>query len=265
MTKTHKAGVAKPRGSARKAVVAAQTRRDPDAWEQRAFPAAREKQHSFTEPATVKIGDASVDPPHTDIEGYQALLAAALGSRSPTWITSSINSLILTSHPKSATAPQEDRINTALAFMSDIAPQNTVEAALGMQMLATHDMAIEMLRRVRHADMLPQMEAYGNLATKLSRTFTSQMEALAKLRRGGEQVVKYIHVHEGGQAVVAGTINQGAGGSGIGKGDVQPHEQGTSGTALPCPDPIRDGMPFASDAERAVSPTRRPKSGGAGG
>jgi hypothetical protein len=41
------------------------------------------------------------------------------------------------------------------------------------------------------------------------RTFTAQTEALAKIRRKGEQTVKVVHVYPGGQAVVAETINQG--------------------------------------------------------
>ena len=50
---------------------------------------------------------------------------------------------------------------------------------------------------------------FGNLATKLSRTFTAQLKALADHRRGGEQVVRHIHVYQGGQAVVAETVNVG--------------------------------------------------------
>jgi len=40
-----------------------------------------------------------------------------------------------------------------------------------------------------------QMQAHGALATKLLRTFTSQTEALAKIKRGGEQTVRVEHVH----------------------------------------------------------------------
>ena len=49
------------------------------------------------------------------------------------------------------------------------------------------------------------------MANKFMRTFTSQVEALAKLRRGGEQIVKHVYVQEGGQAVIAGTVNTGGG------------------------------------------------------
>jgi hypothetical protein len=113
--------------------------------------------------------------------------------------------------------------NAALAFMSDVAPENTVEAALAVQMYATHDLSMEMMRRAKQTEDRAALNEFANIATKLARTFTTQLETLSKLRRGGEQVVKYVHVHEGGQAVVAGTIHQG--GRVNGKGSDQPHGQ----------------------------------------
>jgi hypothetical protein len=53
------------------------------------------------------------------------------------------------------------------------------------------------------------------MANKLLRTFTMQAETLAKLQRGGEQVVKVVHVHPGAQAIV-GNITTGANGAGGG-------------------------------------------------
>ena len=52
-------------------------------------------------------------------------------------------------------------------------------------------------------------EATGNMAVKLLRTFALQAEALAKLQRKGEQIVKVVHVHPGGQAIV-GNVSTGA-------------------------------------------------------
>jgi hypothetical protein len=42
------------------------------------------------------------------------------------------------------------------------------------------------------------------MATKMMRTYITQVEALNKLRRGGEQTVRveHVHVHPGGQAIV---------------------------------------------------------------
>ena len=236
---------------------------EPSAWQKKAFPAALEKTRSFAEPAMVKVvhdeDGAGIHNPHNDLEGHTALLSAALGSRSEEWTRVGINHLITTTHPTSMTGVDEAKLNAALAFMTDIAPRNTVEAALGMQMLATHETAMEMMRRARNADFLPQMEAYGNLATKLTRTFTTQMEALAKLRRGGEQTVKHVYVNEGGQAVFAGTINQG----GVdGKSAEQCHAAGATPrcAALRSPDEERKGVPLPLDGERAMSYARRDQS-----
>ena len=77
------------------------------------------------------------------------------------------------------------------------------------------------------SDMFPHAMGFGQLANKFMRTFTAQSEALAKLRRGGEQIVKYIHVHEGGQAVVAGTINQNRGSRNLESGE-QPYGANTT-------------------------------------
>jgi hypothetical protein len=54
---------------------------------------------------------------------------------------------------------------------------------------------MEMLGRARRAELLVQMQTYGAMATKLLRRFTAQTEALAKLKRGGEQTVRVEHVH----------------------------------------------------------------------
>ncbi len=67
------------------------------------------------------------------------------------------------------------------------------------------------LRSMR-VDQIPQFDSAGNMAVKLLRTFTMQVEALAKLQRGGEQVVKVVHVHPGAQAIV-GNITTGANGA----------------------------------------------------
>ena len=51
---------------------------------------------------------------------------------------------------------------------------------------------------------------------KLLRTFTVQIEALAKLKRGGEQTVRveHVHVYPGGQAIVGAISNHRARGRG---------------------------------------------------
>jgi hypothetical protein len=82
-------------------------------------------------------------------------------------------------------------------------------------------LAMDMLGRARRAETLEWMQAQGALATKLLRTFTAQTEALAKLKRGGEQTVRveHVHVYHGGHAIVGAVSNrrvEGGGDGGIG-------------------------------------------------
>jgi uncharacterized protein (DUF305 family) len=76
---------------------------------------------------------------------------------------------------------------------------------LAVQMVAAHETAMEMLRRAKQAESTPE---FGSLAVKLLRTYTAQVEALARLRRGGEQrvIIQHVNVNEGGQAIV-GAVN----------------------------------------------------------
>ena len=86
-------------------------------------------------------------------------------------------------------------------------------ACLATQMVATHFAAISVLRRLKGAETIPQQDSNGNLATKLLRTFTMQVEALQRYRGKGQQkvTVEHVHVRSGGQAIV-GTIHPGGGG-----------------------------------------------------
>jgi hypothetical protein len=85
------------------------------------------------------------------------------------------------------------------------------------------------------------------MANKLLRAFAMQAEALAKLKRGGEQTVRveHFHVHEGAQAII-GAVQ--GGGGGIDEKSRQAHA-----LALPSPDPERRAMPIiASDGKEAL-------------
>jgi hypothetical protein len=46
---------------------------------------------------------------------------------------------------------------------------------------------------------------------RLTKAFASQMDALAKLRRGGEQpaIVEHVHIRAGGQAIVGSVTHAG--------------------------------------------------------
>ena len=139
-------------------------------------------------------------------------------------------------------------INAALAVLDGVKPDNEVEAMLLTQMVATNHAAMTCLAQIGQPI---GAENFGNLGVKLLRTFTAQAEALAKLQRKGEQVVRVVHVHNypGGQ-VMAGDVHNHPRGGGRG----QPTENGGQsdatgdfgqGAALPRPNEIGEGMPVA--------------------
>jgi hypothetical protein len=90
--------------------------------------------------------------------------------------------------------------------------------------------------------MIPEQTFEGrrenlNQANKLSRTYSTLLEALNKHRGKGAQkvTVEHVHVHEGGQAIVG---NVTPGGGGHTKTEEQSHEltsiAAPDGAALPC-------------------------------
>jgi len=160
-------------------------------------------------------------------------------------------------------ADTTDRYNAALSFIESMSPQNQAEVLLLVQMYVTHDAAIRALSQLGKAEWVPQAQTFGNLATKLLRTSQGQMDTLARMRRGGEQVVRHIHVdNRGGQAVIAENVR--TGGQENGKIDDQSHAAGAAGIgpALLGADPFGNGMPIAGGARQAPLPdARRDQSG----
>jgi hypothetical protein len=114
----------------------------------------------------------------------------------------------------------------------DINPQSSIEKMLAVQMVGTHRMILKMMR-LAHDQVYPDIvNTYINSVTKLSRTFTSQMEALNRHRGKGQQkmTVEHVHVNAGGQAII-GTVQTDqeknkATGRGHEKSEEQPHAEG---------------------------------------
>ena len=106
-------------------------------------------------------------------------------------------------------ASREQIIDIAFGVLGGIEPRDQVEGFLAVQMLGTHNLAMQFLARAALKDQtVDGVNMNVDRATKLLRTFTMQMEALKKHRGKGEQhvIVKHVHVHEGGQAIV-GTVS----------------------------------------------------------
>lgn len=157
-------------------------------------------------------------------------------------------------------------LNAALALVAAIKPENELEAALAVQIAGCQALTTDMMGRMKHAERTDQLERYGNMAIKLQRTFTAQIEALARLRGKGQQTVRVEHVtvHPGAQAIVGDVHHHSPRGpGGQSRSEESPYEASRTaavpqtGAALPCPDSQGFSVPIPSDAERPVPHPRR--------
>lgn len=104
----------------------------------------------------------------------------------------------------------EENLNFAIAFVRQIEPQDPIEAMLAIQMLGNHLISCKTLYRAGLKDQtFDGLSENINRATKLTRTFISQMDALKKYRNKGSQkiTVEHININDGGKAVIGSTIN----------------------------------------------------------
>jgi hypothetical protein len=147
----------------------------------------------------------------------------------------------------------EKATNAMIAGIAAMRPRDEAEAMLIAQMIATHELAMTFARRLKRIENIPQQDSAVNGLTKLTRTYTAQMEALKRYRSGGEQkmTVQHVHVAEGGQAIVG---NVSAPAEGVGarkKSEGQPHAQLTYAPGVEMPRQVekeRVPVPSSSDA-----------------
>jgi hypothetical protein len=170
-------------------------------------------------------GGRSLYADHSDEEGHQYRLADTFGTRSLQFVHSMLNGL------GDATAnhsldydfnpgrPNQVAFNAALAVISGVRPKDEIEAMLAAHMAVTNIVLPELVARTRGAvaghryegNGIKRLDVLGNLTTKFMRTYTMQVEALARKRRKGQQNirVKHVHVYAGGQAVVGAVSHRG--------------------------------------------------------
>jgi hypothetical protein len=103
-------------------------------------------------------------------------------------------------------------VNAALAIIEAAAPKDEVEAALAVQMAATHTAAMTVLERLGGGHGRERrVAAFASAAARLLRTYTHQVETLRRLRHGGAQVIRIerVDVNDGGQAII-GNVSAGS-------------------------------------------------------
>jgi hypothetical protein len=166
----------------------------------------------------------------------------------------------------------EQTLNGILGALHGINPGDEVEGMLAAQMVATHLAAMGCLRRAQ----APGQTFEGrdmNLrhATKLTRTYTMQVESLKRYRSKGEQrvVVQHQHVNvtaERAAVQVNGGVDPAPRGRGAAsKPEEQPYAPAQPaplayepGAPLQCPDPTGDTVPIARrEGAEAVPDARR--------
>jgi hypothetical protein len=172
--------------------------------------------------------------------------------------------IINTTHLRSSKEPiSVENLNAALAAVTGIAPRDEAEAMLAAQMVGVHWVAMDLLRKANDRALLNDA---GNMAVKLLRTYTTQLEALKRYRSAGEQRVVVQHQHvtvtADQAAVQVNGMAPDPGGRGAAtKPEDQPHEQPlrhASEPAMLCPEPARNAMPVTGcDGSGSLSASRR--------
>jgi hypothetical protein len=147
---------------------------------------------------------------------------------------------------------------TFVALMG-IGPKDEIEGMIAAQLIAAHNAAMECYRRA----MLGEQTFEGrrenlNQANKLSRTYATLLEALNRHRGKGQQkvTVEHVHVHAGGQAVVGMVETPGGGDRPKSEGQPDAIAHAPQPTVR-SPNPEREAVPSASDAERSLPDARR--------
>lgn len=193
--------------------------------EEKAILAARTRVRDRPPRLQIAFGDLadanSISPNHADHGGWLERLQDAFGSRGTSFPLVALNRLIAASKLRDGTV-DATRLNGFVAFVDGLNPSNELEAAIACQLAVTHNLTMDLLHRAKGAEQITQFDSAGNMAAKLMRVFVMQVEALAKLRRGGEQTVRveHVHVHPGGQAIVGHVTS---GGRGHQEKERQPH------------------------------------------
>lgn len=110
----------------------------------------------------------------------------------------------------------EQAMNVALRLLVELQPANALERMLCAQFIACDKAASQCLNIGGNTGNDPNARRkYMSLACQFQGLLVRQVEALAKLRNGGNQVVRVEHVTvESGAQAVIGNVSRGGGGAG---------------------------------------------------
>jgi hypothetical protein len=171
-------------------------------------------------------------PKHSDMEGWRAQFMAAFGTSNETVTQVEVQRIAGALRQRDGTIDPNE-LDTVIAIVSGQRPKNELEAMVVCQMAVTHALTMRSFGNLNRSNDIQQQDSNALTVARLTKAFASQVDALAKLRRGGEQrvVVEHVHVYPGGQAIV-GTVNHTGGRGG-------PREPETT----PCTEPRANLIP----------------------
>jgi hypothetical protein len=143
----------------------------------------------------------------------------------------------------------ERQLNFMVSIIKGIKPRDQIEALLAAEMSAIHATMMKFAQHLSIAETTQEVDSFGNVISKLARTFATQMDALQRYRSGGEQkvTVQNVSVSEGGQAIV-GNVTQTARSDDKAKDAASPAAITNAQTAP---------MPVIEERERVAVPIKR--------
>ena len=136
----------------------------------------------------------------------------------------------------------------AYEALQEIAPRSELEGMLAGQMIASHNAAMECLRRaMMESQTFEGRDLNLKHATKLMGLYERQLAALDKHRGKGQQriTVEHVTVEAGGQAIVGNVLQEG-----------NKQQQRTEQQAVLTDNSAADAL--ASEALRALEPAKMP-------
>ncbi|EHR01883.1 hypothetical protein [Bradyrhizobium sp. WSM471] len=155
----------------------------------------------------VKLYKRRIAIRHADPQAGERLLAEALGAADRDALHGLLSQLVKAS--VIGRKPDEANLAFLISLVKNIAPKDSIEAMLAVQMVSVHAAAMRSACRLGLTDDIPQQESLTRALTRLARTFASQIEALSQHRNNGERAitVRNLSVQDGGRAIV-GNVTQ---------------------------------------------------------
>ena len=154
-------------------------------------------------------------------------------------------------------------LDTVIAIVSGQQPKNELEAMAIAQMAVTHALTMRSFGNLNRSSSFQQQDSNALTVARLTKAFASQMDALGKLRRGGEQrvVVEHVHIHAGGQAIVG--VTHPGGPTALIENQGQPHATtaipivASAGQEMRSQNPERETVPVSNGKGPQALPNAR--------